>query len=115
MEGALDPQDLDTTLVDDFRPPTPPRGVSVEEEIEDGDTYAVSKVERFIESYPGDAGQGIRKSKTRFEEWFENQKEEQKIPWDPFANEEEWALSRWLIKNAGQRSTDDFLKLPFVS
>ena len=80
MEGALDPQDLDTTLVDDFRPPTPPRGVSVEEEIEDGDTYAVSKVERFIESYPGDAGQGIRKSKTRFEEWFENQKEEQKIP-----------------------------------
>ena len=119
MEGALDTLDLDTTLVDDLALHSPPRKVSVgvgeDEGDEDRETYPITKVERFIEPYPGDAGQGIRKSKTRFEEWFENQKEEEKIPWDPFASEEEWALSVWLIKNVGQRSTDEFLKLPIVS
>jgi hypothetical protein len=50
----------------------------------------------------------------QFEVWLENQKEEEKSRWDPFASEEEWALTMWLLKNVGQMSTDQFLKLPIV-
>ena len=38
-----------------------------------------------------------------------------KNPWDLFASEQEWALAMWLRKNVGQKSTDEFLKLPIVS
>ena len=53
--------------------------------------------------------------KTRFECWQEIKKCEGKNPWDPFANKEEWDLTVWLIKNIGQKLTDEFLKLPIVS
>ncbi|KAF8545688.1 hypothetical protein OG21DRAFT_1428831, partial [Imleria badia] len=33
----------------------------------------------------------------------------------PFADEEEWELARWLIKNVNQRVTEEFLRLPIVS
>jgi hypothetical protein len=105
----------ETDNFDDFvlgSPPSERVAAAEEEGTEEGSTLTVN---RFIESYPGDAGQGIRKSKTQFENWYENQKDEQKIPWDPFASEEEWALSVWLMKNVGQKSTDEFLKLPIVS
>lgn len=95
---------------------SPPRMPSVEEgEDESEDTYRTSKAARFIESYPGDAGKGLRKSKTNFETWFENQRGEEKNPWAPFASEQEWALAIWLMKNVGQKSTDEFLKLQIVS
>ena len=116
VEG-VDDLEVNTDNVEDFVMDFPP----VEREVVDnngheaGNTYQTMDVDRFIESYPGDAGQVIEKSKTRFEEWFENQRNEQKIQWDPFASEEEWALCMWLIKNVGQKSTDDFLKLPIVS
>ncbi|KAG1883131.1 hypothetical protein F4604DRAFT_1576473 [Suillus subluteus] len=35
--------------------------------------------------------------------------------WGPFKDEEEWQLAKWLIQNAGQNQTDQFLKLPIVS
>lgn len=79
-----------------------------------GVTYPTSVHECYIESYPGDAGKGLRQSKTQFEVWLENQKEEEKSRWDPFASEEEWALTMWLLKNVGQMSTNQFLKLPIV-
>ena len=95
---------------------SPPRMPSVEEgEDESEDTYRTSKAARFIESYPGDAGKGLRKSKTKFETWFENQTGEEKNPWAPFASEQEWALAIWLMKNVGQKSTAEFLKLQIVS
>jgi len=106
----------ETELVDDFVPDFLPRTASVEgREEEETNTYPTIQIDRFINSYPGDAGQAIRKSRTRFEVWLENQKNEEKIPWDPFASEDEWALTMWLIKNVGQKSTDQFLKLPIVS
>jgi hypothetical protein len=107
-------------LGDDFVMPSPTRGVSVEdEEHEDGGRKTNLKGEseeneRFIESFPGEAGKGLRKSKTQFEVWLENQKNEEKIPWFPFASEQEWDLAKWLLKNVGQSSTDEFLKLPIV-
>ncbi|KAF8233248.1 hypothetical protein L208DRAFT_1267596, partial [Tricholoma matsutake] len=35
--------------------------------------------------------------------------------WAPFASQEEWDLSQWLMKNVGQNSIDEYLKLPIVS
>jgi hypothetical protein len=113
-DGNLDPFVNDIGIGDDFVVSLPPRAASVE--VGDGaggNTYPEN--ERFIESYPGEAGNGLRKSKTQFEVWFENQRNEQKIAWDPFASEHEWALAKWLLQNVGQKSTDEFLNLPIVS
>ena len=110
--------DIDTSIVDDFDMPSlvPTTRTSIEEdELERGNAYPTTRMDRFIESYPGDAGQGMRKSKTCFEEWLAIQEAEGKKPWEPFASEQEWDLTRWLIKNVGQKSTDEFLKLPIVS
>lgn len=118
LDGDLAGLENDFGMGDDFVFPLPPREVS--EELGDGagagaggNTYP--KNERFIESYPGEAGNGLRKSKMDFEIWLKNQRDEEKIPWFPFASEQEWALAKWLLNNVGQKSTDDFLKLPIVS
>ena len=78
-------------------------------------TEHMRKTNRYIEPFPGDAGHSIQKSKTRYEVWLENQRCEEKNPWDPFASEDEWALTMWLINNVGQKATDQFLKLRIVS
>ena len=36
-------------------------------------------------------------------------------PLVPFADEEEWELAQWLMKNVMQTATDQFLKLKGVS
>jgi hypothetical protein len=64
----MDGVDIDTNPVDDFILPSPPRRMSTEEEVETEETYTTTKTDRFIEAYVGGAGQGLRKSKTRFEE-----------------------------------------------
>ena len=117
-QGDLADLEYNIGISDDFEIPSPPREASVESiDMEGGgaggDTYQTN--ERFIESYPGEAGNGLRHSKTQFEYWLENQRMEEKILWYPFASEQEWALAKWLLKNVGQKSTDEFLKLPIVS
>ena len=71
--------------------------------------------EQFIESYPGEAGNGLRQLKTLYEVWLQNQREEEKIPWFPFTSKQEWELAKWLLKNVGQKSADKFPKLPIVN
>ena len=115
LEGDEGILDVESELVDDFVFASPPGRTAVEIPQDDGrDTYPTSTIPRFIEPYPGDAGQGIRKCKTRFEKWFKNQSDP-KNPWDPFASKDEWSLTMWLLKNVGQKATDQFLKLPIVS
>ncbi|KAF8868528.1 hypothetical protein BD779DRAFT_1397671, partial [Infundibulicybe gibba] len=53
--------------------------------------------------------------KTKFELLLENQIRDGTDQWAPFASQEEWGLAVWLMKNVGQTSTDEFLKLPAVS
>ena len=74
-------EDIDTGIADDFVLPLTSRRASVEKEVNDEErnTYPTSQEERFIESYAGDAGKGLRKSKTRFEDWLENQRGKKKI------------------------------------
>ena len=118
MENDLATFEKDLGYVDDFVIPSPPREAS--DEVREatgggGRIFTYQKNERFIESYPGEAGNSLRRSKTQYEVWLENQRGEEKIPWDPFANKQEWALAKWLMRNVGQKSTDEFLKLLLVS
>lgn len=56
-------------------------------------------------------GQGM----TKFRRWQEEQSLNGTNEWTPFQNQKEWELAKWLIKNVGQKSMDEFLKLPIVS
>ena len=116
LDGNLAVFENDLSIGDNFVFPSPPREVSADDidtRQAGGNTYLMN--ERFIESYRGEAGNGLRQSKTQYEVWLQDQREGEKIPWYPFASEREWALAKWLLKNAGQKSTDEFLKLPIVS
>ena len=117
MDGNLDRFEDEIGIGDQFVMPSPPREASVQnDEVGGGggNTNPVSEREHFFELYTGEAGKGLRKTKTQYEDWFETQRNEEKIPWFPFASEQEWELTKWLIKNVGQKSTDEFLKLPIV-
>jgi hypothetical protein len=56
----------------------------------------------------------LGEGKTRFQIWQEESLHGEN-EWTPFHNEKEWELAQWLIKNVGQKSMDEFLKLPIVS
>ena len=117
MEGNLDCYEIDVGIGDDFVMPASPRGGSSGDVDADGggeNTNPTTKSERFIEPYPGEAGNGLRKSKTQFDVWLENQMKEEKNPWYPFASEQEWALTKWLLKSAGQKSIDECSKLAII-
>ncbi|KAG6914685.1 hypothetical protein DXG01_015946 [Tephrocybe rancida] len=85
------------------------------EDIEDeGEPPVGPHCERYIHEYPCPAGQWIRCAKTAFENLVDCQAKEGKEHWEPFESEEEWELAMWLIKHIGQKSTDEYLKLPIV-
>lgn len=71
---------------------------------------------RFWISYPGGCAPAtFGVEKTKFHIWQEDQKLHGENKWAPFENENEWELAQWLIRNVGQMSINDFLKLPIVS
>ncbi|KAF8871026.1 hypothetical protein BD779DRAFT_1613985 [Infundibulicybe gibba] len=82
------------------------------EEVEDVDA-APPKSQRYVEPFPRPVATPTRpsKEKTRFETLLEDQTKAKNDQWSPFASQEEWDLAVWLMKNVGQRSTDEFLKL----
>lgn len=84
------------------------------EDAEDDDDQPNSQT-RYSEAYPHSAGQPLRKEKTEFEKFRDNDSAGSRQPWEPFSSKKEWELATWLIKNANQRATDEFLKLPIVS
>ena len=80
LDGNLDVIENEMRIGDDFVIVSAPRMASVEPRDEGGsseNTYP--RNERFIESFQGEAGIGLRKSKTLYETWFENQKKEGKF------------------------------------
>jgi hypothetical protein len=102
-------------------PPSPPNLKGRQATVEDEDAEVLlsaiqtNNMNRFIEAYLGPAGEALQKGKTRFETWLEKQETERRNPWEPFASKEEWELAGWLMKNVGQKSTDEYLKLQIVS
>lgn len=81
---------------------------------EDGNDPTSTRI-RYVEAFPGPAGEASRQEKTRFEVLQQIQESEVKAPWEPFASRAEWGLAEWLMKNVGQKKTDDYLQLPIVS
>jgi hypothetical protein len=86
---------------------------AADDQHEDDDNLATPM--RYVEAFPGPAGVPLRTEKTRFENLLEIQRLEGKDPWYPFASRREWGLVEWLMKNVGQKSTDEYLQLPIVS
>lgn len=105
---GLDSEESDV----DARDPEPPVGqptaaASADKDEEDG----------YEEPFPEDrkAGATYGPSKTTFERIRDDQILTGCEVLGPFADEEEWELAKWLIKNVGHNQTEAFLKLPIVS
>ena len=98
LEGELE-EDLaafekDLGFGGDFVMPSPTRETSeeVREDAGGGWIFTYLKDEWFIKSYHGEVGNGLRRLKTQYKVWLENQRGEEKIQWDPFTSEQEWRL-----------------------
>lgn len=83
--------------------------------VEDAEDDEAPNISRYTEEYPGNIASTLGEGKTKFEELREYQKMEGLNADDPFSDDEEWELVRWLMKNVGQNKTDEYLKLPIVS
>ena len=71
---------------------------------------------RWVEDYPGNAGETKSQGQSYFECWREAQKENEYEPWAPFKDLEEWELAQWIMQSGlSQGATDKYLKLPIVS
>ncbi|THG92766.1 hypothetical protein EW026_g8251 [Hermanssonia centrifuga] len=97
--------------IDNFFSPieeSPSRGATVEDEPDDED------IARFVRYYPSPVAQVLRRGESTFEEWRRVNEKDGRPRWAPFANEEEWKLAHWLLKNVGQNKIDEFLKLDII-
>jgi hypothetical protein len=100
---------------DNFDPSPEPRQGTPSQHVNADDDDEAGDNQRFIEPFPGVAGEALRQEKTRFEILEQTHQLEGGNPWAPFANKAEWGLVEWLMKNVGQKSTDEYLRLPIVS
>ncbi|KAF8152479.1 hypothetical protein B0H34DRAFT_784587 [Crassisporium funariophilum] len=83
------------------------------EAVEDPDDP--QKSSRFVKSYPGSVAAELGEDMTNFEQWKDEQAQRGENEWSPFKDQEEWELAQWLLKNVGQKSIDEYLKLPIRS
>ena len=96
------------------QPSVPNRGSEPTEDIEDADDACSQH--RYQKPYPGgDAAEILGEGMTKFQQWEEDESLQGHNEWAPFQNQKEWDLVQWLIKNVGQKSIDEYLKLPIVS
>ena len=89
---------------------TPSQRASVEDEDDEDDNH-----KGYIKLFPEATGKALRPEKTAFEFLQQKQQLEGKVSWEPFVSQEEWGLAVWLMKNVGQKSTDEYLQLLIVS
>jgi hypothetical protein len=82
------------------------------EEIEDEDAQWPQS---HRETYPDHVAKVLGRGKTVFEELQDKQEAMGESEWAPFESRDEWELAQWLMKNVGQRSIDEYLKLSIVS
>jgi hypothetical protein len=74
------------------------------------------KRERYACEYDeGCAADVLGSAQTAFERMKDLQDASAQGAYALFADRREWELADWLMKNANQRATDEFLKLPIVS
>jgi hypothetical protein len=82
--------------------------------VEEVDDEEAGGLRRWVQEFEG-AAEELAEGKTLFDELREQQEAMCEPPLAPFADEEEWELAQWLMKNATQTATDQFLKLKGVS
>jgi hypothetical protein len=68
---------------------------------------------RWVQEFDG-AAEELGEGKTLFEEIHERQEAMCESPMALFADEDEWELARWLMKNVTQTATEEFLKMKGV-
>ena len=139
VEGSIDHRFLamDDSMPQDFMPVVDDSNVDVEMSIPDkmipgpkklpvpsfSDSEESDSVvndacsqSRYKKMYPGGyAVKILGLGKTKYERWQEDQNLHGNNEWAPFRNQKEWELVQWLIKNVGQKSIDEYLKLPIAS
>ena len=82
---------------------------------ESSQKFRDTKPRRFIEAFPGPVGVPVGRGQTKFDLIYENQVEEGKNNFSPFANDEEWGLAQWLSRRVGQKAINEYLNLSMVS
>lgn len=83
------------------------------EEVEDEDQGNAGK--QWVEDFPAPVGLPLRTGEeTFFERIRREQQANNKEPYAPYTDVDEWRLAHWLASNIGQNQTDTFLKLPIV-
>jgi hypothetical protein len=103
-------------LIDNLDDPDTGNGAGANvEDADNSEDHDPATPKRYVEAFPGPAGDTLRQEKTPFEVLEGIQREDGKAPWDPFASRAEWELAEWLINSVGQSSTDKYLQLPIVS
>jgi hypothetical protein len=107
----------DRTVPNEFPNEFHPSFVQLTDEVdEDVGVGADQPQTRYRVSYPGGyTPEILGEGKTRFQRWQEEKRLNGENDWAPFENQKEWDLARWLMKNVGQKSIDEYLKLPIVS
>lgn len=101
-----------TNEVTDVDALPPRRRVSLEDVPDEDDPTS-----RYGYPYPGEhqAGLAVGNSCTAFDFIRDDQILRGLEIWGPFANDAEWELAKWLVKNVGHNQADEFLKLAMVS
>ena len=106
---------LDTTFTTahthDINAKAPLRQACVE------DVPDIESTHRFVEQFPDKnlAGASFGRSRTSFDAIRDDQILRGAEILGPFNNDEEWQLAKWLIKNVGHNTAEEFLKLAVVS
>ncbi|PSS37916.1 hypothetical protein PHLCEN_2v231 [Hermanssonia centrifuga] len=68
---------------------------------------------RYIDSFPSQsfAGRAYSTGRTAFDETADKETSQSGHLWESFANEDDWKLAQWLVKNVGHNQAEEFLKL----
>jgi len=103
--GNGDDADIDIS----FDEPGPMHG---EEEDQERDSHFPRYAQEFTAAHVADI---LGLASTAFERIQASQEASGAGIYTPFADEREWELAEWLIRNVNQHTTDEFLKLPIVS
>ncbi|TCD59805.1 hypothetical protein EIP91_011412 [Steccherinum ochraceum] len=105
--GGANPNDSDVERPDPA-PPASNRHPRVEDVPDEED------IGRFVDKYPGPVAQTLRSGVTAFEQWRKENETKGRSRWEPFKDEEEWEMAKWMTLNMGANQVEGFLKLSMI-
>jgi hypothetical protein len=90
-----------------------PEPLSKRARVDEVDDEEAGGSRRWVQEFDG-AAEELGEGNTLFDELRKTQEAMCEPPIAPFADEEEWELARWLLKNVTQTATEEFLKMKGV-